>query len=76
MKDLGAVKIWVYEIQNDFHHGIHFEAECEAIAIKTNVRELQGELIIFTGESKISVINQIKDKLQAMGYTGTLQIQK
>lgn len=52
----------------------YWSGESPNISIKTNVRELQGELVEFIGDSRESVINQIIETLKARGFNGNLRI--
>jgi hypothetical protein len=55
-------KTWIYCFEgyegNNFQ--THWVGECEGIPIRTNVVELQGELVEFTSETRQGVIDQIK----------------
>jgi hypothetical protein len=51
-----------------------FSGECEAIAICTNIPELQGELVEFLGDTQQSVVDQIIFVLKSRGMTGKLRL--
>jgi hypothetical protein len=55
-------KTWIYCFEG--YEGNNFQTywvgECEGIPIRTNVVELQGELVEFTSETRQGVIDQIK----------------
>jgi hypothetical protein len=52
----------------------YWVGECEALPIRTNVPELQGELVEFLGDTREAVIQQIICTLQARGISGRLRI--
>jgi hypothetical protein len=69
-----AATAYVFE-QNDIQTGrVWFEGECDLIVIKTNVAELIGEPVVFYGETKSNVVEQIINHLKSMGLTGKLKV--
>ena len=58
-------KTWIYCFEG--YEGNNFQTrwvgECEGIPIRTNVAELQGELVEFSRETRQGVIDQIKNHL-------------
>jgi hypothetical protein len=58
-------RTWIYHIEG--YEGNNFRAywvgECEGIPIRTNVLELQGELVEFSGDTRQEVIDLIKNLL-------------
>lgn len=67
------IKAQIIEQQNGFGRKF-FSGECEAIAIRTNISEIQGEFVEFLGETRDSVIQQIIAVLKSRGMTGKLRI--
>lgn len=51
-----------------------FIGECENILMNTNCSELEGEPVLFYGESKASVVNQIIEVLKSRGVHGKLRV--
>jgi len=62
------VNLYVYEQDG------YFEAETSAITINTNVAELKGEPVLFYGDSKQSVIDQVIAVLKSRGLTGRIRL--
>ncbi len=66
-------KTWLYHKQPyQIEETEYWLAECEGIPMRTNVEELKGSLVEFTGDSREEVLTQIKqhlgvDSLQIMG---------
>ena len=60
-----SARTWIYCFEG--YEGNNFQTrwvgECEGIPIRTNVVELQGELVEFTSETRQGVIDQIKSCL-------------
>lgn len=58
-------KTWIYCFEgyegNNFQ--THWTGECEGIPIRTNIVDLQGELVEFSSETRQGVIDQIKSCL-------------
>ena len=52
-----STKTWIYFIDD------YWVGECEGIPLRTNVEELKGNLVEFSGETRQSVIDQIKSYL-------------
>ena len=48
--------------------------ETTAIRMKTNIRELKGELVLFYGATKDEVINQVITVLRAKKLSGKIQL--
>ena len=51
-----------------------WEGYCKGLFYKTNIQELQSELMVFEGETKRDVVNQVVAELQARGLHGTLKV--
>jgi len=62
------VNLYVYEQDG------YFEAETEAITINTNIQELKGQPVLFYGNTKQSVIDQVIAVLKSRGLTGRLRL--
>ena len=48
--------------------------ETSAICINTNIPELKNQPVLFYGDTKICVIDQVKKVLQEKGLTGSIQL--
>jgi hypothetical protein len=67
------VKAFIFEETNGYGKTF-FIGECEALPIRTNVAELQGELVEFLGDTRQAVIEQIIAALKSRGMSGKLRI--
>jgi len=56
-------KTWIYHTPAYQMQREYWSGECAGIPIKTNVEELKGILVEFCGDTRESVIEQIKNHL-------------
>jgi hypothetical protein len=66
------VKLYINEVNEFGRH--YFIGETDAITIRTNNRELQGEPVEFLSETKEGIIAQVKARLQSQGLTGFIRL--
>ena len=70
---MGIVKASIFQETNGYGKTF-FIGECEALPIRTNIAELQGELVEFLGDTRQDVIEQIISALKSRGMSGKLRI--
>lgn len=69
------INLSIFE-QSTVFSGTWFEGESPEILIDSNVPELQDEPVIFYGETKVSIIKQVKSYLHGKGLSGIIRINK
>lgn len=70
---MGIVKASIFQETNGYGKTF-FIGECEALPIRTNIAELEGELVEFLGDTRQDVIEQIISALKSRGMSGKLRI--
>jgi len=70
---MNIVNAYVFS-QCDHNGREYFAGECDALTIRTNVAELQGQFVEFLGDSRECVIEQIISALKSRGLTGKLRV--
>ena len=70
---MGIVKANIWQETNGYGKTF-FVGECEALPIRTNISELEDELVEFLGDTRQDVIEQIISALKSRGMSGRLRI--
>lgn len=68
------IKLWVYEVPAVEMSNGYFLGESSQLCINSNIPEIAGESIEFYGDSRQSVIDQVKAYAKSKFGSGSIQI--